>query len=220
MNVDHEGVWKSANGKGQSPNNNPFAYELRFVEAENFAERIDDLNAGSDHLDIKENKKWRKLYNAGLRDFPFMDTLGQVTSQEILTVPCHNCGCVVPWSSVQVDHYMPQAGSASLWAHKTLRALGLTVGSASGGKGSNQSSLHRIVLNPKGRAMGDYSHFGNSTDAAKWTTTEKGDAFLSLIAHAGWIDGLNKACMNSFLNLSPLCRACNGKKSDQVKAIE
>lgn len=187
------------------------------------AERIDELNIGADHLRAKLDLTWLALYQHADRSIGFMDSAGTVAPRPVKTLPCHNCGIVIPVDCIQVDHYMPQAGGEDLYTLKVLRALGLTKMAPSGSKGLRVASGNRLsgmVLHPKGRSQGNYNHLSNTSDAGKWTTSQKGNAFLSLLNFIDALPDLKRACKNTLLNLVPLCGACNREKSDYVKQIQ
>ena len=190
-----------------------------------YAKVIDNLHTGADHLNIKNDSTWQYLYLYQKRSMAFEapDGAGKI-SYNINSVPCHHCGIIMPADAIQVDHYMPQAQSPDLYAIKTLRALGMTVGKATGWKGYNldrgasEYGLDFKVY-PTGRPRGDMSHLLNGTNNAKWKTNAVGDAFLSLMAASGDMASFKRLCKNSLLNLMPLCSHCNQRKSDQIRPI-
>jgi len=42
------------------------------------------------------------------------------------TVPCHDCGLVLPLRNIEIDHQRPVAGSTTEPVCKVFRAMGLT----------------------------------------------------------------------------------------------
>lgn len=195
---------------------------LSKAEARTIALKIDALAVGSDHLNVKNNTDWQRIYQRSARNYPVMDAHGNVGQQNIDTVPCHNCGIIVPVSMAQIDHHMPQAvGGESLYTLKMARSLGLTEQGAVRGKGAaiGAGNLATLVLHPRGRDS-TYNHLYNVSAAKKWTTNDKGNAFFSLLAHCpGALVSVQERCKNSVLNLVPLCSECNRNKSDWVKHI-
>jgi hypothetical protein len=196
---------------------------LTAQDALNLATSIDALNVGADHLEVKNNPTWKSIYRHDTRGVSFVNAAGAMITRQLDTIPCHNCGIVLPPDCIQVDHHMPQAGGEDLYALKTLRALGLTSVAASGSKGMAVlgRGLNNLRVNPKERARGNYDHLVNPTAAAKWSTNDSGTAFLSLLAYVK--DGLNSVksmCKNNLLNLTPLCGACNREKSDWIKPLQ
>ncbi len=135
-------------------------------------------------------------------------------------MPCHNCGVILPLEFLQVDHHMPQTGGDDLHILKTMRGLGMTRTAASGAKGTAlvSGTLGTLTVNPKGRDR-MYNHLLIASAADKWTTSEQGDAFLSLLGFASAINDVARMCKNSLLNLVPLCPECNRVKSDWIKPI-
>jgi hypothetical protein len=195
---------------------------LSWADAKGIAQKIDGLYVGSDHLNVKTNNVWKLIYQVSQRQVPYMAADGTIATRANFTVPCHNCGVVIPFEFLQVDHYDPQAGGQSLHLLKLLRAVGGTTAAPTGGKGSQyfaSQNLTGLVLHPKARDR-TYVHLATATAAAKWTTNARGIAFLSLLKYADGFDDGARMCKNSLLNLVPLCPECNRVKSDWVKPIQ
>jgi hypothetical protein len=193
--------------------------KLSKQEATNLAKKMKDIYIGAEHGKVKESLVWKTMFQVGNRNILRMDSLGNVISQAVETVPCHNCGFIVPFSDIQIDHTEPQAEGK--YVLKVFRALGLTNAPSTGMKGTAfaGTGLDTLVANPRGRNRGDFNHLVNATAADKWTTNDKGAVFLSLFMYVQAFNELQRFCMNSLLNLTPLCRTCNGEKSDWVKPI-
>lgn len=192
---------------------------LSFADAKKMAKTIDDLSVGGNHLTVKTNAEWCRIYQKANYQLPKMDSSGTVTQTATEAIPCHNCGWVVPMAMVQVDHHMPQADGKWLYTLKMARALGLTNNGPTGGKGMAiiAGTLSTLTLNPKGRDS-SYNHLLNPTPKAKFELNEKGSAFFSLLASVqGGLDIVQSKCKNNILNLVPLCGECNRNKSDFVK---
>jgi hypothetical protein len=217
--VDEDGVLASGlNGIPDSaaPRLLPFADALALAVA------IDALAVGSNHLAVKQNVNWKRIYQVANRAVPFMDSDGKVDNAFVETVPCHNCGLIVPIAGMQVDHVMPQAGLEDHYTLKVARTLGLTVDGATGAKGKGYTAGTfgtTLVANPRGRATGNLNHLTATTAASKWTTNDRGTAFFSLVNDVGGFSSVAKRCMNNLLNLCPLCGDCNRVKSNFVKPI-
>lgn len=195
---------------------------LTWIEAKALARKMDDLYVGSDHLQVKYSATWKQIYQVAQRNIPFMDNNGTLGTRAGSTVPCHNCGVVIPFEFLQVDHFMPQAGGSDFHLLKYARAMGLTTAAPSGSKGTamlNSQSLTGLTLHPKGRDR-TYNHLGTPSAAGKWTTTAKGTAFLSLLIYADGYDDAARMCKNNLLNLVPLCPECNRVKSDWMRPIQ
>lgn len=199
---------------------------LTMEEAVDFANAIDTMYVGSSHTDVKTNTTWKAMYHMKDRPMAFKGTVAHSgpTHVMITTIPCHSCGIILPDDAIQVDHYMPQASVESLYVTKTLRVLGLTTGAATGIKGTRfdintAAYLTDDKIYPKGRDRGNLAYLSNNTPNPKWTTNEKGAAFLSLVASVDGLDDFGRMCKNSLLNLTPLCGLCNQRKSNIEKPI-
>jgi hypothetical protein len=199
---------------------------LTFDRAKTFTDQIDKMYVGAQHTNVKQNKVWKALYQCDDRSVLFMDSGGAIVRKYVSTVPCHNCGVVLPVESIEVDHQNPQVGGR--YVLKILRILGLTTAAATGTKagyyqahGGSRKGMKQEQINPSARTMGDSSYLTNATTtpAGKWTTTAEGSLLLSAFAYAGAMDDLDRFCMNSVLNLVPLCRACNGAKGNIQRAV-
>jgi hypothetical protein len=90
---------------------------------------------GSEHTDVKQNKVWRNIYLCDKRTLSFLDALGHTIQKYPTSMPCHNCGVLLPIESIEVDHQNPQVGGR--FVLKTFRILELTMAGPSGVKGLN-----------------------------------------------------------------------------------
>lgn len=217
MAVDQQGVLAFQGGMASSI----IPRLLTWADATTYAQQIDALNVGADHLNVKLNADWCRMYQLGPRNVSYMAADGTVATAGENTMPCHNCGIVLPLAFLQVDHLMPQAGGEDLHLLKTLRALGLATSAPTGAKGlalGNGTLRTTLVIQPKARDR-SYNHLVIATPAAKWTTSDRGDAFLSLLVYAGAKTDVARMCKNSLLNLVPLCPECNRVKSDWIRPI-
>lgn len=86
------------------------------------------------------------------------------------------------------------------------------------GQAIASGNLSSLVVNPKARDR-SYNHLANTSHRDKWTTTAQGDAFLTLFEAVGGRADLARMCMNTSLNLVPLCPECNRVKSDWIRPI-
>jgi hypothetical protein len=196
---------------------------LTWADATVHARNIDEVNSGSAYTNVKNLSTWQHIYQVESRYITYMNPAGHLVPNFESSVPCHNCGVVLPMSFVQVDHYMPQAGSADYHVLKTLRAFGMTAMGPTGSKGlaAIAHNLGALVVNPKMRNR-LFGHLKTTTTpGGKWTTNELGNAFLSLVVFAGPTAqaDVSRMCRNSLLNLVPLCPQCNGIKNDQIRDI-
>lgn len=215
--VDKDGVVAIGNN-GLYATSSPRA--LTWLDAKAMAKKIDDMNVSSDHLQVKSDDNWKRMYQYASRSVPYMDQTGALGTKTLPTMPCHNCGVVLPFEFLQVDHQKPQSDTDGLHILKMLRVLGGTTAVATGSKGLAfvGNTLNIVDVFPKARDR-SYNYLANATPANKWATNEKGSAFLSLIAYVSGMDDVQRMCKNSLLNLAPLCSACNLVKSDWTKPI-
>ncbi|ARK08851.1 hypothetical protein A6C57_00200 [Fibrella sp. ES10-3-2-2] len=179
------------------------------------------------HAEVRKDDKWLSMYGYKPNtSVLFRDKLGNDNLKPIEGMACHNCGIVLPLKLIEVDHHMPQSDGEYLYTLKTLRALGLTLKPAEGSKGLNFETwaFKNFKVPVKERTFGKTRQATGTytSDQQKWLPNEKGKAFLSLCAHVlqpSGITVLSEACKNTYLNLVPLCRACNGNKSDYYNPI-
>jgi hypothetical protein len=197
---------------------------LLHSDADRIGRRIDGLNNGADHLNVKYDHLWLQAYQLANRGMDVMDTAGALVNPkpQMQTMPCHNCGIILPLDALQVDHYMPQAGGDDLYTLKMLRSMDMCTSGPTGSKGT--AIFGRFgwgTIHPKGRARGSFGHLSTtSSPQAKWSTNEVGHCFLSLIQLGGGMVDLKRICKNSSLNLTPLCGHCNRQKSNQIRPIQ
>ncbi|MEI8395020.1 MAG: hypothetical protein WCF85_09815 [Rhodospirillaceae bacterium] len=219
-------LWKSTNGNiAHASGENVVAFpdgltRLNKNDAIILAKCIEYLYVGSTHRTVINNTTWRRIYQVSHRNIKRMNADGVVGDWNTETVPCHNCGVIVSMTEMQIDHYMPQEGGN--FVTKIFRSLELTTAFPTGGKGQayRGETWNTFILHPKYRDPGDYSHLRDTTTAAnKWTTNDRGNVLLSLFGLVGAISDLERMCKNSLLNLVPLCRCCNGAKSNSVRGI-
>lgn len=80
-----------------------------------------------------------------------------------------------------------------------------------------------LVIRPKTRKCADYEHLkSEKMKADKWSTNYRGNAFLTLFFGQGvtgqdYAHALRTVCVNSKLNLVPLCAGCNLAKSNHMR---
>jgi hypothetical protein len=118
------------------------ATNLTYDDAISFTDQIHKMYIGSEHTNVKQNKVWKKMYLCEDRMLLFIDSRGQPTLKLVPSMPCHNCGVLLPIHSIEVDHQNPQAGGR--FVLKIFRILGLTTGAATGVKGGLYV-LHQVI---------------------------------------------------------------------------
>ncbi|WP_375445901.1 hypothetical protein [uncultured Fibrella sp.] len=213
--LDAKGVWENT------------ALLLSKADALHIAGEIDRFSL-SYHGDVKSNNEWLAMYGYNpTMSITFHDKHGKPVQKPMPGMACHNCGIVLPIQLIEIDHHMPQADGEYLYTVKTLRALGLTIAAGTGAKSTGIGNWGKFVIAVKERPFGTNPQLNLVADRNKWIPNDKGKAFLSLCAFAFSLNpfsigmmALTSACRNSMLNLVPLCRTCNGNKSDYYKVIK
>ncbi len=180
-----------------------------------------------DHTHWKSDRLWRRMYLYDTYQFNVMyHTGGAARARSMPGMPCHICGIIYPYDSIESDHHQPQNGGGVLALGKVIRALcdGVTR-AGPGGKKPNfvrqGGAVPRIYPSGRGLAVG-----GSSAD--KYRLTLKGRLFLLLMENQGKVNlgyaldattnsYLMTHCLNSFFNIVPLCGACNRVKNDDKR---
>jgi hypothetical protein len=180
----------------------------------------------SEHRDVTDHDVWRHVYGyMPTFDFPTaaVNSLGQMVvgaPVQAEAVPCSKCGMVLPLFAIEVDHRFPKVGDSYMAARKVFRAIGLTATGPTGRKGLHMQAVifNQTVPNTTIRTPHPYQARTDKFDAiGKATPSELGDMLLRTISvlDPAMQKKFLKACMNSFVNLQPMCRSCNGGKSNQ-----
>jgi hypothetical protein len=152
---------------------------------------------------LTQNVDWRTFYHVAARALTYIDNGGAaMVVAPADTVPCFDCGLVLPLANIHIDHQRPQAGNELEPICKVFRAMGLTIDGPSGPKGTHAIATWRGQVNGLGSA-------GVNTRAAKYTLNDVGKMYYTLAHDAGELPTLKTACMNHVINLRPLCSACN-----------
>lgn len=178
---------------------------------------VSNISVGSKHRDVLGNVAWRTMY--GYQEsvgFPAINELGTGTHAYESAMPCHNCGIVLPVFALEIDHRHAQVDDARQAMIKMMRALGQTEQGPSGHKGRyllNPMTVVPQFIAPKHNRRGARSF----EDAVAKSTISK--LAESLIWCIGSLSEANQkkfinACKNSLTNLRPMCRKCNGEKSN------
>ena len=195
---------------------------------------LDNLSVAN-HVQIKNDLRWRRLYRCAQRNINFMNPVGVVVAQWHQTYPCHYCGVILPEEFIEVDHRQPQRhpGVAVL---KVIRAVNAayTTAAATGTKAGQVANINAApsvgpfplslaqtmalaALNPIPVNGWDWvtAWQGNAgamnvNKTARYTITAAGQTFLSLCSMLWGLAGSERRCLNNLLNLVPACRACNG----------
>jgi hypothetical protein len=162
---------------------------------------FDDLlvsyaQAPTTYRNIKHNQEWQGIYNFAMRPISYSDKVGGLHQVVEATIPCRQCGIVLPFKLVSIDHSHAQAGSELAPIFKFFRALGLTNQSPSGQKGQQFSNMAASV---GGSFAGDNSSSLNPV----------GVIIFSMFRNSGYWTNLKALTMHNFINLRPVCSFCN-----------
>lgn len=194
----------------------------------NLTKSIDDIGrfAWSDHRDVTDDGVWHKVYGR-MPTFKFATAdvgsngeLIEGVPLETEAVPCSKCGVVLPLFAIEVDHRFPQVGDSYMAAMKVFRSIGLTLHGATGRKGLHVNAITFNQTVPETTTRPPHAHRASHsffTAIDKATPNPMGELLLRTVSVLD--DPMQKkflkACMNSFVNLQPMCRRCNGGKSNQ-----
>lgn len=176
-----------------------------------------------DYARIKRHKLFAKIYLSELRPVSYLEN-GLVTTKECNTYPCMMCGIILPEHLITIDHHHPQAGGELLALLKVFRACGLTLNGPRGSLGqaylkhAHQSYLNLAsaiiygddwpLLEPS-KSTSDDVHYEQRN-----SLTNQGILIYSLLVWSMDIPRVIQNCMDSLLNLKPLCQSCNSSKSN------
>lgn len=177
---------------------------------------------------VKFNNVWRRLYQVANRPVTYIEGVKAVNASED-SAPCHECGLLLPLTSLDVDHDRPQAGGEDEAVAKTFRAFGLTVASATGEKGVQISDMinrqvngvYLAMLSDKAmKAVGTKRNRGPKAAALttlddRYTLNARGEILYSVAVAAQQKALLQKHCVSSLLNLQPMCGSCNSSKKNR-----
>ncbi len=169
-----------------------------------FAAIIQQSYLDNHHRDVLQEAQWRGLYHVGQRVLSYLggDGLPLHPAPMTDTVPCADCGLVLPLRNIQIDHQRPFAGNDCEPVCKVFRAMGLTVGGPDGRKGG-------AVVAAYAAQVGGQQGPANATKGDKYTLSDRGAIFYTLVNWAGKSMLLEERCLNHIINLRPLCGACN-----------
>lgn len=219
--VDEEGVKKVLkNPQGEKV----FEVLLSWENTKELVGKIEILYCRN-YRDIKTDNLWLDIYMRNWTDIAYINSNGGPDTQQESVIPCHNCGIRLPLDYIQVDHYMPQSGDVFYPILKTMRALGMTQeGPKNNAKSYNiegilgNNNIDKFRLHPKGNKRGKFLNLSKELNKEKWATSEKGEGFLTILHLIDQnFSTLGLCCLNSFLNLVPLCSVCNNAKGAKIK---
>jgi len=148
------------------------------------------------YRNIKHEQYWQAIYHHAMRLVSYVDKEGTLRQQSELTIPCRQCGLVLPFKLVTIDHSAAQKGNALDPIFKFFRALGLTNQDPSGPKGQTMSYM-------AGNVGGTFGGNGN------YCLNPVGIIYFSLFRNSGYWNNLKALTLHNFLNLRPVCSFCN-----------
>jgi hypothetical protein len=200
------------------PTGGPAPPPIRFDMMVMYAKLVDQTShAATTYANVKASEFWRSLYGVASRPIAYIEAGGPV-NRGVDSVPCTECGLLLPLTHITIDHQRPQAGGELEAVLKVLRTLGLTMEGPKGQKGRlvqehlfRGAPLAAVQTRPNRPAA-----VGVSLDA-RYTLTETGAVFLSVCNAAGALPELKSRCMNNFLNLAPRCQPCNSSRGNPLK---
>jgi hypothetical protein len=168
----------------------------------------------SQYAQVKNNTDWRRIYQVQNRPLQYVAGTSVINGSAEESVPCVDCGLLLPMRLLEVDHQRPLSGGETEAVAKVFRALNWTVGIAKGSKAVAWRTGF-FVVHPK--ATRGQQLPPPHTLEQRYTLNTRGALFYSLAVVAGAKDELETACINSLLNLAPRCRTCNSSKSNTLK---
>ncbi|KAF2815748.1 uncharacterized protein BDZ99DRAFT_457713 [Mytilinidion resinicola] len=203
------------------------------------AKAIDTLSkTNSTYRDIKDHTLFRRMYGLRSKTMEVaVNTWTEERTVDAL--PCHFCGTIFALEHISVDHTRPQQGLKMQGnceaIAKVLRVFEMTEGYGKGQKSSMltaaiktakehkdglQAGMFRFLVDNEGAALPIStvpikhpatipSVFTDATLDDRYTLNQDGQIFYSLVVAAGMEKALKERCMNSLVNLRPLCFKCN-----------
>jgi hypothetical protein len=199
---------------------------------------IDELSyAESTYDNIVRQRLFRLLYQVAQRGIQYVDgvTPGLKTMDSL---PCQNCGLLLPLSHMTIDHVRPQTGGEVEAVAKVLRILGFTMAGPTSPKSQQlQAGVQSAMRHQQGLSIGLHNmsmervvtavptkpgrgpKVVTSTVLDRYSLNWEGYLFYSLVKGLGCITQLQTRCMHSLVNLKPLCGPCNGSRGNPLKFV-
>jgi hypothetical protein len=155
------------------------------------------------HRQVLQNAEWRALYHVAPRVLTYLGVNGAPLLPAPMgdTVPCRDCGLVLPFSNIDIDHQRPVAGNDLEPVCKVFRAMGLTQGAPTGRKGLHVNPAYSALVGGLPGAAAGLN--------AKYTLNDVGQIYYTLVNWAGRSLIMQERCRNHIINLRPLCGSCN-----------
>lgn len=193
-------------------------YTMTEQDAIRIADDVDDVYMTvGDYRRVLQDENWAKLFRSRFRDINFIHGTTPQT-KSLKSMPCYNCGLVLPRTHMTVDHVKPQSGGGDHAVLKVLRNLDLGLTEAQGKGRVARAYMNEDFSALKNNAGDDLEDDEDDEEGkrARYTFTAKGVTFLSAAVAASSLERMRDMCLNSIYNLKPFCAKCNSKKSNKL----
>ena len=197
--------------------------ELTWPDLEDYLKKIMLAYLYEDYARIKEHLVFRKIYGFAKREVNYVEK-GLVFPRACETFPCMNCGIILPEHAITIDHEKPQEGGELLALLKVFRACGLTLVGPNGSVGQMYAryaaqsffDLVAAVMDPHiwPTLQPGVRPSKANNQKNRQTLNNCGTVIYSVLLWSEDLKLVIKNCMNSLLNLKPLCLSCNASKGN------
>ncbi|RYF74574.1 MAG: hypothetical protein EOO39_08360 [Cytophagaceae bacterium] len=186
----------------------------------------------ANHLHVKNDARWQHMYHHQNRPFRFKRANGNYVTRQLPSFPCHYCGMFLPEEFIEVDHRQPQAapGAAIIKVLRSINAgyaggagIGTKAGQIANLEANNVGALNTVDVNEYDWNIVWQAGVGFMTPrSARYTLSSQGQTFLTICCMIWGSAAVEKACLNSIINLVPACRMCNGAqgKGSKLYAVQ
>lgn len=174
---------------------------------------------------IKKHLVFRRIYSYAQRDVNYFAN-GAVRAKKCGTFPCMNCGIILPEHAITIDHDNPQKGGELLALLKVFRACNLTMAGPTGVIGQTYAdyaakSFNDLVAAIMTPDLWPALQPGGASNTITYSKKQQtlnncGALIYSVLLWSEDIKLVMKNCMNSLLNLKPLCLSCNASKGNEI----
>ena len=207
---------------------NTATFDLSFALFEDAAKSIMATYFFADYRRVKQHATFQKLYNYEPQGFAYYFDPNNSKAPKAIpcaTFPCMRCGLVLPENNITIDHQKPQEGGEVLAVAKAFRAIGMTQEGPKGAKGKAFAKLKTytemfwgLQKNDFGEPIGPHprNKFAGVDRTKRQSLDEQGTVTYSTLLWGGDKPDLYRICMNSVLNLKPLCLRCNTSKGNII----
>ena len=157
------------------------------------------------YRNIKYDQQWKNLYDFATRAVNYVDKDGTATTKMEETVPCRECGLILPIKLISVDHQKAKSGEALDPVFKIFRAIGYAEQHPGGHKG--QQILAHFAADAGGATL---------QGSGKYELNAAGVIVFSIFRSSGWYQNLKDLSMHHLVNLRPVCAFCNSSLGDKL----